>query len=412
MTQRIDVAGIRARVINDHLGAGGQGVAKLVELDEMPGTQMVLKELPFKLETKERLDWLCQLNLARLSSAFAAPLVCETTDKGTILHLAPLALGVAQDEDAGRALPFNLQICLEFICLLQLLEENGLIHGDIAPSNVFIAPDGTVYLIDFDGFLSFDPDVPPPDTIGQRPMLAPEQRNGTLERPTKESGLFQAAMLMSMILTGHYPTQGLPSEPAAVDKLICQGHWPEHDRIPDPDDLPIKALGAEIVALFDRAFGLDPTDRPSLDEWRRALTTAVHNCWIHDCGEAFVSDPSTNVCPGCGVPLAIPQSTRKLKIQVLPNGPRYGVEFKDRTPIVLGRATMPGLPLTVSGRHLEILPFQGKFLFRHVGSNPTLIKQGRQWFQLQECWVNAADMATAPVPVVLADTHLEIQASA
>ena len=68
MAQRIDIAGIRARVIDDHLGIGGQGVAKLVELDDLPGTQMVLKELPFKPETKERLDWLCRLNLAGLSA--------------------------------------------------------------------------------------------------------------------------------------------------------------------------------------------------------------------------------------------------------------------------------------------------------------------------------------------------------
>ncbi len=195
-----------------------------------------------------------------------------------------------------------------------------------------------------------------------------------------------------------------------MDKLICQGHWPEHDRIPDPDDLPIKALGAELVALFDRAFSLDPTDRPSLDEWRRALTKAAHNCWIHDCGEAFVSEPSTNACPGCGVSVAIPQSTRQLKIQVLPNGPRYGVEIKDRTPILLGRTTMPGLPSTVSGRHLEILPFQGKLLLRHVGSNPTLIEQAGQWFQLYECWIDATDIAIAPISVVLADTPINISA--
>jgi serine/threonine protein kinase len=254
MTKRVDIAGIRVRVVNDHLGQGGQGVAQLVELEDWPGTQMVLKKSKCKPGTEARLRWLCQQNLARLSAAFAAPIICETTGQGTILHLAPLAEGVPQDEDPSRALPHNLQICLEFICLLQILEENGLSHGDIAPSNLFIAADGSVHLIDFDGFLAFDQSVPPPDTIGQRPMLAPEQRNGSHETPTRESGYFQAAMMMSMILTGHYPTDGLASEPAAVDQMIGQGHWVEHDRPADPDDLPVEALGAELVALFDRAF--------------------------------------------------------------------------------------------------------------------------------------------------------------
>ena len=407
MTQRIDIAGIRTRVIDPQFGAGGQGQAMLVDLEDLSGTQMVLKILSVKPDTEARLKWLCQKNLSRLSPAFAAPIVCETKGDGNILHLAPLASGVPQDEDPPRALPYNLQICLEFVCLLQLLEENGLSHGDIAPSNLFIAPDGSVGLIDFDGFLSFDPDVPPPDTIGQRPMLAPEQRDGTCQTPTRESGYFQAAIMMSMILTGRYPTDGLPSEPNAVDRMICQGHWPEHDRPVGVDDLPIEALGFELVTLFDRAFSLNPADRPGPDEWRRALTRALHNCWIHDCGVAFVADVTTVACPGCTAAISIPKATRQLKLQVLPNGPRYGVDLVDQKLIVLGRTTMPGLPPTVSGRHLEILPFKNKLLLRHVGSNPTLIQRNGQWYQLRETWLHETSL-NAPIELQLATTLIRL----
>jgi serine/threonine protein kinase len=291
--------------------------------------------------------------------------------------------------------------------LLQILEENGLSHGDIAPSNLLIAPDGSVHLIDFDGFLAFDPDVPAPDTIGQRPMLAPEQRNGTQPTPTRESGYFQTAMMISMIAFGHYPTDGMPSEPNAVDQVICQGRWPEHDRPVCPDDLPIEALGSELVGLFDRAFSLNLADRPGPDEWRRALTRALQNCWIHDCGEAFVADINTAACPGCGATITIPKATRELKIQLLPNGPRFGVELKDRSPVVLGRSTMPGLSPTVSNRHLEILPFGEKFLLRHVGSNPTLIEQNGQWYQLNEIWLDQANLKGA-VQLQLADQRLAL----
>lgn len=403
MTQRIDIDGIRARVVNPKLGEGGQGSASLVELEDWPGVRMVLKEMSLTQTAEQRLRWLCQKNLAQLSPAFAAPIVCETTGNGKILHLAPLAAGVPQDEDPVRALPHNLQICLEFICLLQLLEENGLSHGDIAPSNLFIAPDGGVHLIDFDSFLAFDPDIPAPDTIGQRLMLAPEQRNGTQQIPTRESGYFQAAMMMSLMITRHYPTDGLPSGPNAVDQMLCQGHWPEHDRPFDPDDLPVAALGAELVGLFDRGFSLDASDRPGPDEWRRALTRALHNCWVHECGQPFVADANMSVCPGCGNAISLPKISRQLKIQVMPNGPRFGVELIDRKPIVLGRSTMPGLSPTVSGRHLEILPFQGKLLLRHVGSNPTLIEREGQWYQLREIWIDEPSDAE-PIQLCLADS--------
>ena len=123
------------------------------------------------------------------------------------------------------------------------------------------------------------------------------------------------------------------------------------------------------------------------------MTSALHNCWVHDCGEAFIADAGTTSCLGCGAAIALPKTTRELKIQMLPNGPRYGVELKDRVPIILGRSTMPGLPPTVSARHLEFLPFQGKLLLRHVGSNPSLIQQGGQWYQLTEAWIDLSDVS-------------------
>lgn len=64
-----------------------------------------------------------------------------------------------------------------------------------------------------------------------------------------------------------------------------------------------------------------------------------------------------------------------------------------------------GLPPTVSGRHLEILPFKGKLLLRHVGTNPTLIQQQGQWYQLKEAWIEEADLA-GKIELQLADQHI------
>ncbi|SMX29167.1 hypothetical protein TRP8649_03300 [Pelagimonas phthalicica] len=167
------------------------------------------------------------------------------------------------------------------------------------------------------------------------------------------------------------------------------------------------ALGQELIDLFDRGFSLDPLARPGPDEWRRALIRALHNCWVHDCGQAFVADKTTVNCPGCGAAIFILQTVSQLKIQFLPAGPRYGVELKDRVPIVLGRNNMPGLSPVVSGRHLEILPSQGKPLLRHVGRNPTLILQKGQWYQLKEAWVDMPTIAE-PIQLRLADHELNI----
>lgn len=190
-------------------------------------------------------------------------------------------------------------------------------------------------------------------------------------------------------------------------RFCVRGGWPEHLRPLDPDEAPIDVLGDELIALFDRAFSLNPADRPNYDEWRRALMRALHNCWIHDCGAAFVADATTTACPECGVSIRIPNGKKELKIQLLPTGARFGVVIKDQNPIILGRSTMTGLPPTVSGRHLEILPFKGKLFLRHVGTNPTLIQQGGQWYQLQEIWIDEPG-PNVPIELQLADQRLNI----
>jgi hypothetical protein len=68
---------------------------------------------------------------------------------------------------------------------------------------------------------------------------------------------------------------------------------------------------------------------------------------------------------------------------------------------------MPGLPPTVSGRHLEILPFKNKLLLRHVGSNPTLVEQSGAWFQLRETWISEQSLVQG-LNVYLADVQLVV----
>ncbi|RUS65179.1 hypothetical protein EGN72_01055 [Pseudorhodobacter sp. E13] len=407
MAKTIEVGGVATVIKQANFGQGGQGQVHLVHLKSDPDKKMALKELRGSTRALARTKYLCQRNLSALSPAFAGPIVCEDVGNGRILHLAPFAEGGDLDDYPPRALPQNLEICLEFVSLIQLLEENGIVHGDLGTGNIRIAPDGTVTLIDFDGYLADDPTIPPPDTIGQFPMLAPEQRDGTHEQPTRESGYFAMAVFMSTVATGRYPTEGLADEPTDVVHYMSQGHWPEHDRISDVDDLPIAALGQELVDLFDLAFSLNPQARPSPDVWRRALVRALQNCWVHDCGQCFVAASSMQACPGCGAQITIPGTRGQLKIQLLPTGPRYGLELKDRVAIVLGRSTIPGLPPTVSSRHLEILPFGGKFLLRHVGRNPTLIRQRGQWYRLQESWLDADDLNSG-IDLQLADLMLSL----
>ena len=137
------------------------------------------------------------------------------------------------------------------------------------------------------------------------------------------------------------------------------------------------------------------------------MLRALQDCWIHDCGSAFVAEADTKTCPGCGAAVAISSTSTQLKIQILPNGPRFGTLLKEGQPIILGRKTMAGLPPTVSARHLEILPMKGKLLLRHVGSNPTLIEQNGQLYRLEDVWLDHSALQ-AGLRMMLAEVELEL----
>ncbi|PCH73967.1 MAG: hypothetical protein COC12_04390 [Rhodobacteraceae bacterium] len=408
MTRRVEVDGVGVLIQTENLGRGYQGTVHKGVLESDTGLPVLVKELRASPIVEGRTRFLCRQNLSSISPGFAAPVVCEQQADGGMIYLAPFVEGVSQEEAPPGALPQNLETCLEFVGQIQLLEEHGIAHGDIAFDNLLMGPDGSVNLIDFDGFLADDDTVPDPDIIGHRPMLAPEQRDGAQPVPTRASGYFAMAVFMSMVLTGRYPTDGLPDEPAAVDRLMSQGHWPEHDRSPEPDEEPIAALGQELQDLFDLAFSLNPKMRPGPDVWRRALTRALNNLWVHDCGQAFVGDDQIKACPGCHQAVSISRVDNELKIQIVGAGPRYGVKLVDGQVIILGRSTMPHLSGHVSGRHLEILPCQGQLLLRHVGLNPTLLRKNGQWYRLEEFWL-AAESLKNPLRLKLADVEIDLE---
>ena len=108
----------------------------------------------------------------------------------------------------------------------QILENAGLAHGDIAPSNLLISPDGASHWIDFDGMRFPDPDISAPETIGHRSMLAPELRNGT-SSPDMLSDRFAMAVYLNWLLLSRHPVTGLADTPAETDYLMTANIWSE-----------------------------------------------------------------------------------------------------------------------------------------------------------------------------------------
>ena len=406
--QQLTIGTLQAIITKANLGQGGQGSVHLASPQSSPDIQIVLKEIGASNTVKRRVAALCELNLAGLSPFIAGPVGWNEPGNGTLLHVAPFAEGVPLEEDHPRSLPELLEIAHHAACQIVILEENGIAHGDIAPSNVLIAPDGAATLIDLDTFASLDPSVPDPLHIGQPPMMAPELRGGGVS-PSILSDRFAFAVLLSWLLFGHHPVTDLATNPAETDTEMSRGKWPERRRARLNGETPIEALGPDLPKLFDAAFSRRPRKRPTADAWRRALVKALDTCWIHDCGQAFVRGPRIRRCPWCNGRLVQPGPAPKLRIILPETGGRFSISLEDGASVHLGRANLPGLPGTVSSRHLTLIRKGERLHLQHTGRHPTLIDINGQWHRLEDHEIGMAALHALPLSLLLADASVILE---
>jgi serine/threonine-protein kinase len=133
---------------------------------------------------------------------------------------------------------------------LQAAHAAGMIHRDIKPGNLLLAPGGTVKITDFGIAHTIDsaPLTASGELIGTPGYLAPERAMG--ERATPASDLYSLGMLAYECLAGTPPFRGTPLEVALAHR----------DR-PLPPLPPSVAVG--VAALVMRLAAKDPDRRPN-----------------------------------------------------------------------------------------------------------------------------------------------------
>ncbi len=104
---------------------------------------------------------------------------------------------------AMQALPIMQQLC----SAIQYAHEHDVIHGNIKPSNVFVASDGRMLLADFGIVRGYDDSQQSLTRIGwgSAEYAAPEQSLGVLRRA---SDIYALGVLLFRIITGHPPFVG------------------------------------------------------------------------------------------------------------------------------------------------------------------------------------------------------------
>jgi serine/threonine-protein kinase len=146
--------------------------------------------------------------------------------------------------DDGR----TMDIVVQAATGLQAAHAAGMIHRDIKPGNLLLAPDGTVKITDFGiaHTIGSAPLTASGELIGTSGYLAPERAMG--ERATPASDLYSLGMVAYECLAGTPPFRGTPLEVALAHR----------DR-PLPPLPPSVAVG--VAALVMRLAAKDPAHR-------------------------------------------------------------------------------------------------------------------------------------------------------
>jgi len=221
------------------LGRGGMGAvykARDTELDRVVALKLIRPELARNPEILRRFKQ--ELILARqvthknvirifdLGQSGGIKFITMDFVEGQDLRVLLVERGKFPPEQAARVM---LQICHA----LEAAHSEGVIHRDLKPQNIMVAPDGRVYVMDFGIARSAHlPGMTQTGAlIGTPEYMSPEQARG--EKLTARSDLFSLGVIFYELLTGKSPypadaplgtlwkrLQEKPKPPAEIDATV------------------------------------------------------------------------------------------------------------------------------------------------------------------------------------------------
>ena len=158
--------------------------------------------------------------------------------------LVEIIRGRADDTNVARVLDLVAQVCLG----LHHAHEQGLVHRDVKPANVFVTDEGVAKVLDFGVAKLADTTTTVDGTlVGTLAYMAPEQLQTRVEIDGR-ADVFSAGVILYEMLTGRRPFDA-DSSAAILARILSE----------EPEPLP--AGSHRLQALVDRALAKDPDHR-------------------------------------------------------------------------------------------------------------------------------------------------------
>lgn len=323
--------------LSAEIGKGGEGAIYISPTNPLECAKIYLKPLSeeaqkklalmvanpppdpaYKLRTHRSICWPTALLYTSPAKAVVGGFLMPKLDL-TVFHTALLLID-PQDRTArfggGFTWKHLVTAATNIASAVAAIHERGYCIGDLNESNILIAPNALISLIDCDSFQV-------PDSaegkmyrspVGKPEYLAPELSGKYLpdtDRTIATDSFALAVLLFQMLMEGTHPYQAkgrLVENAPSTESKILLGHFSYAMRgkeITPPDHAPpYELLHPEIRKLFERCFVKghgNPEQRPTAREWYsglRRLANTLRECQANP--NHYYCD-HLRFCPWCGI---------------------------------------------------------------------------------------------------------------
>jgi eukaryotic-like serine/threonine-protein kinase len=272
------------------LGAGGMGTVWEAE-DTVLKRHVAVKILASHLCGNPNVAARFQRE-AQAAGRLTHPNIAQVFDYGEedgcpyiVLELVPgSTLRRLLDDRRRLPAPEAAAIGAQMADALAAAHAEGIVHRDVKPGNVMIAPDGRVKVMDFGiaDAVWFEPITDTGTIMATARYISPEQATG--EGATAASDVYSLGVVLYESLSGRLPFQS--------DSPFAVAHAHAHD-VPPPLGRVVADAPPSLVAAVEAAMRKDPRRRPPASDLAAALRSA------RSAGGA--ADPATAVLPAASV---------------------------------------------------------------------------------------------------------------